>query len=277
MGTAPPSLVPPTAGAPAPGAGSAAAAIEMIDVTVPALREPERAVLTGVNWSVQPGEFWTVGGLHATGKSDLMAVAAGILQPLSGTYRAFGQAPGAGYEQERLGLRLRVGLVFDGGNLLNHLTVAENVALPIRYHRDCRFADCAEFVEALLETTGLRPWADFFPGAISRNWQQRAGLARALALKPEVLLLDSPLSGLDPRDAAWWLDLAGQLAAGHPLLGQRPLTLVVTGDDFRPWRGRARRFAVLQEGRFVQLEAGVNPDEAFLRDVMGWGLPGPNG
>src|SRR5262245_14155306 len=102
-------------------------ALEMEDVTVPSLRNPAEAVLEGVNWRVAAGEFWAVAGLLRSGKSDLMALAAGILRPARGAYRLFGKELIAGFEQELLTLRLRVGLVFDGGQLLHHLTLAENV------------------------------------------------------------------------------------------------------------------------------------------------------
>jgi len=159
----------------------------------------------------------------------------------------------AGFEQELLALRLRLGLVFDGGRLLNHLTILENIALPIRYHKNISVPEAVSEAQALLELTGLSAWADRAPSAMRRNWQQRIGLARALALKPEILLLDSPLSGLDPRDAAWWLDLLDQLSAGHSIVDGRPMTLAVTGDNLRPWSGRARQFAVLKNKTFVPL------------------------
>ena len=69
-----------------------------------------------------------------------------------------------------------------------------------------------EKVEALLELTELSPWAESRPGALGRNWQKRVGLARALALEPDVLLLDNPLGGLDLRHTQWWLNFLGQLS-----------------------------------------------------------------
>jgi ABC-type transporter Mla maintaining outer membrane lipid asymmetry ATPase subunit MlaF len=157
------------------------------------------------------------------------------------------------FEEDRLPVRLKLGLVFDGGQLLNHLTVSENIALPVRYHRNLGLADAKEEVQRILELTDLAQWADSTPGAIGRNWQQRVGLARALMLKPEVLLLDNPLAGLDLRHRSWWLKFVTELAAGHDWMGKKPMTLVVTTDDLRPWRKRAGRFAMLRDKRLVVL------------------------
>jgi ABC-type transporter Mla maintaining outer membrane lipid asymmetry ATPase subunit MlaF len=228
-------------------------ALEMRDVTVTSLRDASLAVLEAVNWTVAVGDFWAVAGLLRSGKSDLMALAAGITRPARGSCRLFGRELVAGFEHERLALRLRIGLVFDGGRLLHHLTLAENMALPLRYHFDEGGAAIDQRLRALVEFTGLEPWADSHPADVNRNWQQRIGLARALALKPEVLLLDNPLTGLDPRDAAWWLETVDALAAGHPLVDGKPLTLVVTGDGLRPWRHRAKQFAVLKDRQFLAL------------------------
>lgn len=249
---------------------AAAPALEMRDVTVTSLTDPAKVVLEGVNWTVAAGEFWAVAGLLRSGKSDLMAVAAGIMRPSRGTYRLFGKELIAGFEHERLELRLRIGLVFDGGQLLHQLTLAENVALPLRYHLGAG-SDIDQRIGDLIQFTGLEPWADSHPADLTRNWQQRFGLARALALKPEVLLLDNPLTGLDPHDAAWWLETVEVLAAGHPIMDHRPITLVVTGDDLRPWNRRARQFAVLKNHQFLALgsraDLAGNPDP-LLQDLL---------
>jgi ABC-type transporter Mla maintaining outer membrane lipid asymmetry ATPase subunit MlaF len=234
-------------------ASAEAPALEMTGVSVGSRRDPEHVVLEGVNWRVAAGEFWAIGGLHTTGKTDFMFLTAGLLRPVAGTYQAFGQDLFQGAEEERLLTQQRLGLVFDGGQLLHHLTVAENVALPLCYHQDATLEDVEVRVAALLRFTGLEEWAARTPVGVPRNLQQRAGLARAIALDPDVLLVDSPLVGVDPREAAWWVDTLGGLAVGHPLLGEQRITVVVSGDDLRPWRGRADRFAVLRGRRFVPL------------------------
>jgi ABC-type transporter Mla maintaining outer membrane lipid asymmetry ATPase subunit MlaF len=126
-------------------------------------------------------------------------------------------------------------------------------------------------VTEALEWIGLAPYAWEPAGRIHRRWQRRVALARALVLRPEVLLVDHPLARLDPRESAWWLDFLSQLAGGHPWLGGQPLTVVVTTDDFRPWRQPGRYFALLDQGRFTAIGRGLEPQMApdpSLREVL---------
>ena len=222
----------------------------MAGVAAVALRDADAIVVEGVDWSVAAGDFWAVGGRAGSGKSDFLMMTGGLMTPLRGRCRIFGDDLPI-FEEERLEQRLRLGFVFDGGHLFNNLTVAENVALPLRYHAESTAAEIAARVELLLAATELTPWMNSTPGTLGRNWQKRVGLARALALAPEVLLVDNPLGGADAQHAAWWLEFLVRLSAGHDLMpGKRAVTLVVTADDLPPWRNRARQFAVLRDGRF---------------------------
>ena len=153
------------------------------------------------------------------------------------------------FDEARLAHRLRLGLVFESGQLFNHLTVSENLALPLRYHRNLSKAEVAIEVQTMLERMELSSWADSTPGALGRNWHKRVGLARALMLKPEILLIDNPLAGLDLRHVYWWLDFLGRLAKRNNSVREEPLTLVVTTADLRPWIGLARQFAILRKSR----------------------------
>ena len=91
------------------------------------------------------------------------------------------------------------------------------------------------------------------PSNVAANWRQRAALARALILKPEILLLDNPLAGLGTRHVHWWLRFLDQLSRGHELFGGGPMTLAVTADDLRPWQNARRRFALLRDKKFIPL------------------------
>jgi ABC-type transporter Mla maintaining outer membrane lipid asymmetry ATPase subunit MlaF len=227
-------------------------AIEMRDVSVGSMRDLNTMVVENVNWSVALGEVWIISGLQGTGKSDFLMMTGGLMAPVAGAYHFLGEEMPI-FEDHRLAERLKLGFVFENGQLFNHLTLSENISLPLRYHGDLDKTDAGAEVQKLLELTELAPWADSTPGAVARNWQRRAGLARALILRPEVLLLDNPLAGLDLRHRAWWLNLLEQLARGHEWMNGRPMTLIVTTNDLRLWRGGARQFAILKEKRFVVL------------------------
>jgi ABC-type transporter Mla maintaining outer membrane lipid asymmetry ATPase subunit MlaF len=259
-----------------PAAAADAPIIEMAGVCVGSMRDTGVTVLEDVNWRVEPCDYWLVAGMQGSGKSDFMAMAGGLMPPLGGSYRLFGHAMPI-YEEDLLMERLRLGLVFDGGHLLHQLTVAENLALPLQYHRNVNRDEAANRVAAVLEWTGLDSWAQTISGALGRHWQKRVGLARALMLEPEVLLLDNPLGGMDLRHTMWWLDFLDQLSSGGGLLKGRRMTLVATGEDLRPWQSRAGNFAVLKQGHFVTLgqrTALAGHSEPLVRELLAEGFGG---
>jgi len=237
-------------------------AIEMRGVNVAAMRDASFAVVEDLNWSVAAGEFWVVAGQEHSGKSDLLMLAAGLMSPTRGIYKLFGNDTKT-YGEAELAERLRVGFISQGGHLFNQLTVAENVALPLRYQKNYTAAEAEREVQALLELMELTPLAEVTPSNMAANWRQRAALARALILKPEVLLLDNPLAGLGARHLQWWLRFVDQLSRGHEQL--KPMTLVVTADDLRPWQNARRKFALLRDKKFIplgtwsELESANNP------------------
>ena len=238
--------------------------IEMRDVALGSMRDVSLRVAEHINWRVTAGDYWAIAGVQGSGKSDLMMMTAGLMGPLEGSYRLLGEEMPI-FDEARLQHRLRLGFVFDGGQLLNHLTVRQNVALPLRYHRNLTADDAEPLVWQMLERTGLQDWADSTPGALGRNWHKRVGLARALMLKPEVLLLDNPLAGLDLVHIEWWLAFLDRLAGGFQELDLPPMTLVVTASDLRPWRNRARQFAVLREHRLTALGSWAEAESAGLQ------------
>ena len=226
----------------------------MTEVAVSAIRVPERVVIDGVRWTVCAGDYWVVGGLPSSGKSDLLTTAAGLMRPAGGAIRLFGKDLSRLHEEERLQTQLRVGMVFgSGGRLFNNLTVGENLALPLRYHQNCAPGGAQERVHAVLQAMELPDVAHSTPATLNRNLRQRVALARALVLSPELLFLDNPLAGIDPRETRWWLDFLDALQKGHPLLEGRPLTLVAGTDDLQPWTSHGRQFAFIDHGRFVHV------------------------
>jgi ABC-type transporter Mla maintaining outer membrane lipid asymmetry ATPase subunit MlaF len=226
--------------------------IRMEAVSSGSLQDPATPIVSGVHWQVQPGDFWVIAGLQGAGKTDFLMFTAGLMPPLAGHYWLFGQAMPI-FDEARLSERLRLGLVFENGQLLNHLTVRENLALPVRYHQNLTKAEGAAAVQAMLDAMDLGPWADSTPGALGRNWHKRAGMARALMLKPEVLLVDNPLGGLDLRHGSWWLSWLESLTRPGNFVRPEPLTLIVSTADLRPWLGLAGEFAVLKNQQLTVL------------------------
>ncbi|MGA2029744.1 MAG: ATP-binding cassette domain-containing protein [Verrucomicrobiota bacterium] len=249
---------------------SKTAVIEMLGAEVCSMRETGLATLADVNWTVAPGEFWVVAGQQQSGKSDLMMMTAGLMPPAKGSCKIFGIETQSFGEAE-LADRLRVGFVFENGQLFNRLTIAENVALPLQYHKDLPPGVAEEKVRALLELLELKPLADVTPSNVGVSWLKRAALARSLILQPELLLLDNPLNGLGARHAKWWLHFLDQLWRGHEWSGGKPMTIVATAEDLRPWKNDARRFALLREKKFSLLGSWsevASQDDTIVMELM---------
>jgi len=228
---------------------SNASVIELRGVAVSSMHDTTKIVLENVEWSVNTGEFWVVAGTQGSGRSDLMLLTGGLMSPAQGEYHFFGE-PMPIFEESRLKLRLRLGFVFESGQVFSEMSTAENVALPLRYHEDVSREEAEARVGELMTLLEMTRFAQHWPTGLTRNWQKRIGLARALMLKPDVLVLDDPLSGLNARHAAWWLNFLEQLCAGHSFMGGRRMTIVAAADDLRPWQGRDRRFAVINGKKF---------------------------
>lgn len=246
--------------------------VEMSAVAVGAGRRPGAPSVEDINWTVRSGDYWVVGGAPGSGKSDLLATVAGLLRPLRGTLRLFGLDRVDTDQEELVASRAEIGLVFEnGGRPFEHLTVAENVALPICYRENRSPADVVERIASLLEFGGLESVAHKLPGRISHHLRQRLGLVRALALRPELLLVDNPLPGFVPQETRWWRDTLGQLAAGHAVTAGKPITLVIGCLDLRPWVDQGKQFAVLKHRRWLNVgdrAALSRSEEPLLREAL---------
>ncbi len=245
--------------------------IELIDVAVASARAPEIILIQGIHWTICASEYWVVAGLPGAGKSDLFAVAAGVQRPAHGTHRLFGKDIAGLSEEALLRERLGIGMVFEsGGRLFNHLTVAENIGLPLCYHHNCTPQETREQLEAMLEITGLTSVANDFPRQIKRSLRQRVGLARALVLKPRVLLVENLLVGLELRQMDWWREFLARLSAGHEIMDLQPMTLVVATHDLQPWMGHGKQFVLLKEHRLLPLggrDAVAASEEPLLQEL----------
>ncbi len=220
----------------------------MSDVTISSARSPDLAVIEGINFQIRSGEFWVIGGPHASGKTDFLMTAAALQKPLRGDVRIFGEDTMEMTEATLIRVREKIGLVFEnGGRLFNRLTIAENVALPLRYHKNLTANEANDSVKKILEDLDLLEFADELPVKLSTSWRQRAALARALILKPTVLLLDKPLIGL--RHRQWWSQFLQKLSEGN-FITETPMTIIVATDDLNFWKNQATHFALLKNNRW---------------------------
>ena len=229
--------------------------IELLNVAVRSMLEDEAPAISGIEWRLHQGEFWAIGGVHDWEKSHLLRTMAGLERPIEGTTLCFGREINDDPEEELRENRLRIGLVSPGGGRMFHgQTVAENVALPLRYHRNWSEAEAEEQVAALLQLTGLMAVARKQATALGRHWRQRVGLARALGMGPEVLLIDQPLARLDFGERDWWGEFLHRLRKGAlPIPGIRPQSIVVTSESITPWKNLAGHYAIVEKKRWRTL------------------------
>jgi phospholipid/cholesterol/gamma-HCH transport system ATP-binding protein len=185
----------------------------------------DRTVLCDISFNVHRGETLVIMGVSGCGKSTLLRHMIGSMKPTSGSVKIFGEDIATMKEHEIGRVRTRFGMLFQSGALLASLTVGENVALPLLQHTDKSVDEIEEIVKQKLQMVGLTGFEHLKPAEISGGMKKRVGLARALALDPELLFSDEPTSGLDPIMTAVVDELTLKLARG------RGMTAVVVTHD----------------------------------------------
>ncbi|HEX7822157.1 MAG TPA: ABC transporter ATP-binding protein [Sphingobium sp.] len=208
----------------------------------------DQVVHEGLDLDVRKGEILGVVGGSGTGKSVLMRSIIGLQTPTEGAIEVFGQPmTGEEDEDEQLAIRRRWGVLFQGGALFSTLTVSENVQVPIReYYPNISDALREEIAGYKIRMTGLPgDAAPKFPSELSGGMKKRAGLARALALDPDLLFLDEPTAGLDPIGAAAFDEQTREL---QQTLG---LTCFLITHDLDTLHAICDRVAVLADKRVI--------------------------
>jgi phospholipid/cholesterol/gamma-HCH transport system ATP-binding protein len=223
-------------------------------------------VLNGISLSVDRGETLAVLGRSGTGKSVLLRLIIGLAKPDSGSIRIQGQDI-EGLALDRMGeIRKKMGFLFQQAALYDSLTVAENVAFPLEHHRrEMPRPERADRVMQLLAEVGMEGALKKMPSDISGGMQKRVGLARALALEPEILLLDEPTAGLDPISSGEIDDLILKLQ--H----ERQMASIVVTHDLHSARTIANRLALLNEGSVAiegTFEDLQQSDIAFVTEFL---------
>ncbi|PJZ68410.1 ABC transporter ATP-binding protein [Leptospira perolatii] len=158
----------------------------------------QRKILKGMNLQVKKGETMVILGPSGTGKSVTLKHITGLLDPDNGECRIFGEKISHEEEAVKKNLRARMGVLFQSGALINWMTVFDNVALPLREHKLFPEEEIQKIVNEKLRLVDMTIAKDNFPNDISGGMKKRAGLARAIASNPEIILYDEPTSGLDP-------------------------------------------------------------------------------
>ena len=244
-----------------------------------------RTVLDGVTFDVYPGETMVIMGGSGSGKSTMLRLMIGSIRPDEGSVQMFGKDICRLREDELNAIRKRFGILFQSGALFNSMSIADNVALPLREHTELPPTIVDITVKMKLELVGLREHAEKFPAQISGGMKKRAGLARALALDPRILFYDEPSAGLDPVTSAEIDRLIINLSRK---LG---VTSVVVTHEMDSAFAIADRMAMLDKGRMLRVEtrdwydrirkAGadqareLNDDERLIRQFLRGDADGP--
>jgi phospholipid/cholesterol/gamma-HCH transport system ATP-binding protein len=224
-------------------------------------------VLNGISLAVNRGETLAVLGRSGTGKSVLLRLIIGLEEPDSGSILIH-ERDIAGLNLDQLGaIRMKMGFLFQHAALYDSLTVEDNVAFPLVHHKkEMSKSERADRVKQLLAEVGMEGHLEKMPSDISGGMQKRVGLARALVLEPDILLLDEPTAGLDPISSGEIDDLVLKLQAEHHMA-----SIVVT-HDLHSAKTIADRLALLDKGSVViegSFEELQRSDIAFVREFLG--------
>ena len=213
------------------------------------------AAVRDVSLDIAKGEMLVIMGLSGSGKSTFVRCLSRLIDITGGEVRVEGQNIGEMSEKELIGLRRnKMGMVFQSFGLLPHRTVLDNVAFPLEMRGQDRHARRARALE-VIELVGLSGREDYFPRELSGGQQQRVGIARSLAIEPDIWFLDEPFSALDPLIRR---EMQDEFLRLQEMLGK---TIVFITHDFDEALRLADRIAIMKDGVVEQCDT---PDQIVL-------------
>jgi phospholipid/cholesterol/gamma-HCH transport system ATP-binding protein len=224
-------------------------------------------VLAGIDLAIERGETVTVLGRSGTGKSVLLKLLIGLEKPDSGSISIDGKEITKLNTTDLNEVRKKIGFLFQQAALYDSMNIEQNVEFPLQRHTHLSSQERVRNARALLRTVGMESDLDKLPGELSGGMKKRAGLARALALDPEIVMFDEPTAGLDPVTSAEISDLIIDLKK------KRNMTSIVVTHDIHNAKRISDRAVVLDkgaivaEGTFEDLETSRHPTVAsFIRE-----------
>ena len=201
-------------------------------------------VLKGVSFDVEVGETVVFAGPSGSGKSTLLRCLNGLEKIQGGEVIVDGTSV-HDHKTNMLDLRKRIGMVFQSFNLFPHLTILENITIPLTKVRKMKLDESVELAKSLLAKVGIEEKVDVYPGKLSGGQQQRAAIARGLAMEPKVMLFDEPTSALDPELTGGVLDILNDLATSG-------MTMLVVTHEMNFARRAADRMIFMDGGYIVE-------------------------
>lgn len=218
----------------------------------------EKVVLNGANLDIKRGESMVIIGGSGTGKSVLIKHMIGLLQPDKGKVVVDGKDVQKLSERELNDLRGKFGMLFQGAALFDSLTIGENVGFEMKEHTNLAKREIEKKVTEKLNLVGLSGVENLKPAELSGGMKKRAGLARAIAMNPEIILYDEPTTGLDPV----MCDQINELIVS--IQEKVGATAVIITHDMVSANKIADRMAMLYEGKFVVVGT---PEEVLFSDI----------